>query len=315
MGDRYGRHRWIRRTLPNTNGERFVITHTRNDKKMGKAINFWHITDGFETLYTFVPSKTYNQNRVWDEELFQALLAELRSPKPSVKVLRFAVNGKLVFAEEENQREQVPIAPPPPDYPIGWQIHLERVKQKAKKYPKISADEPAPFILYGFHPRGNKEYAWKLHERVGNDQTISVGGVVLADTAQGPSPVFVTRIEPAEGKEQPTRRVIARVAKEDPLGENSRYIEKIQRRLEIEAEKAKEPAPFILYGVYGNHQKEYAWRLTPDKEKRQGIVPGDKVVVWTAKGWKVVTVTRIEPAEGKEQPLNRVKKKLTPEEV
>jgi len=87
-----------------------------------------------------------------------------------------------------------------------------------------------------------------------------------------------------------------------------------RKRLEIEAEKCEVPAPYILFGKHDGLDKEYAWRLTPDKPKREGIVPGDRVLVWTRKGFKQVTVTRIEPADDKEQPTARVKKKLPPEE-
>ena len=86
--------------------------------------------------------------------------------------------------------------------------------------------------------------------------------------------------------------------------------EKIKRRYEIEDALQKIDAPYILFGKHSTLDKEYAWKLTPDKPKRQGIVPGDKVVVWTKNGFRTVTVTRIEDATGKEQPLCRVKKKI-----
>ena len=90
--------------------------------------------------------------------------------------------------------------------------------------------------------------------------------------------------------------------------------EKELHRIEIEAKKSKEFAPFILYGKFNNEsENEYFWKLNPDKAKRQGIVPGDRVVVWTKNGFKVVTVTRIEANDiNKEQPTARVKKKLPP---
>lgn len=78
----------------------------------------------------------------------------------------------------------------------------------------------------------------------------------------------------------------------------------------IEIEKCKEPAPYILYGVFPSGAKEYAWRLTPDKPKRQNIQPGDPVLVWTRKGFKTVKTVRIEPAGDKMQPTCRVKRKL-----
>ena len=88
----------------------------------------------------------------------------------------------------------------------------------------------------------------------------------------------------------------------------------IERRAKIEKDHHSGPAPFILYGKhndYGETELEFAWKLTPDKPKRQNIKPGDLVLVWTKFGFKKVTVTRIEKAApGQKQPECRVKKKL-----
>lgn len=87
---------------------------------------------------------------------------------------------------------------------------------------------------------------------------------------------------------------------------NSDYI-----RVNIEDYKCSTPAPFILYGIFpGRSPKEYAWRLTPDKPKRQGIEPGDTVLVWTRCGFRKAQVTRIEEAGDLPQPACRVKRKL-----
>lgn len=92
-----------------------------------------------------------------------------------------------------------------------------------------------------------------------------------------------------------------------------KHIEKVDeyyKRLKIEEKFKETEAPYILFGKHKGTEHEYTWKLFPDKPKRQGIVPGDEVLVWTRKGFKPVTVTRIEPAEGKEQPMCRVKKKI-----
>ncbi len=89
---------------------------------------------------------------------------------------------------------------------------------------------------------------------------------------------------------------------------------KLKKRTAIEKVKGQEPAPYILYGTHSKEGKEYAWKLTPDKPKRQGIVPGDRVLVWTKNGFTQVWVTRIEEAGDQEQPAARVKKKLAPGE-
>ena len=215
--------KWIRRTFPNGDGERFAVAPTRNRKKNGTVINFWHVTPSHTYLYTFMANKTYHKRRVWTEELYRELEADLRSPQPSVKVLRFAVDEKVIFSEDGH--EQAPKAPEAPKRPDGWEMHLQREERK------------------------------KEHDQ-----------------------------------------------------------ERKKKRAEIEAEKSQEPAPYILYGTHSKDGKEYAWRLTPDKPKRQGIVPGDRVLVWTKKGFTQAWVTRIEEAGDQEQPAARVKKKLAPGE-
>lgn len=92
-------------------------------------------------------------------------------------------------------------------------------------------------------------------------------------------------------------------------------LESLRKRAEFEAKKCKTPAPYILYGKFDGNPKEYAWRLTPDKEKRKGIQSGDSVLVWTRSGWKIVTVIRVEPSNERAQPTCRVKKKIVNEEL
>lgn len=87
-----------------------------------------------------------------------------------------------------------------------------------------------------------------------------------------------------------------------------------EQRAAAEQEICEKGSPFILYGKhdkYGKTEREYAWQLNPDKPKRQGIQPGDRVLVWTKRGWQQVTVTRIEKAGDRPQPVSRVKKKIT----
>lgn len=86
-----------------------------------------------------------------------------------------------------------------------------------------------------------------------------------------------------------------------------------EQRAATEKEICEKGSPFILYGRHGNAKKEYAWQLNPDKPKRQGIQPGDRVLVWTKCGWQQVTVTRIEEAGDQPQPASRVKKKIAGE--
>lgn len=87
-----------------------------------------------------------------------------------------------------------------------------------------------------------------------------------------------------------------------------------EERRQIEEAKAAEPAPYILYGKHDGIDKEYTWKLNPDKPKRQGIQPGDRVLVWTSHGWEAVTCTKIEKVDRRKKkqpkPTARVKRKI-----
>lgn len=200
---------WKYRSYPDENGVRFAARQHWNDQDPGSGINFWHITPEHTYLFTFKPDERFNRFAEWNEALCELLLKELRLPKPSLQLVRYAVDGKAVFYN--SNLRSLPKTPPAP-----------------KK------------------PQHKKRHAGKLRKF----------------------------------------------------------------RATIEAEKAKVPAPYILYGKHEGQGKEYAWQLTPDKPKRQGIQPGDLVLVWTSYGFKTALTTRIEPSEGKPQPKARVKCKL-----
>lgn len=190
------------------NGEWFALKQTTK----GAAINFWHITPEHTYLYTFKRNDEYNEKMAWTDDVCRELVREMRKSKPSVDVIRFAVDGVYYLNVDGAASDGVPKVPCKPD---------------------------------GANEDQEKAAQWK-------------------------------------------------------------------HRLEIEKKKCSVPAPYILYGKHDGMDKEYAWRLTPDKPKRKGIRPGDRVVVWTRKGFREATVTRIEEARDKVQPAARVKKKLSP---
>lgn len=190
--------------------ERFAVKPTAT----GKNINFWHDDGQRLWLYTFVQNDKYSRHIIWTEKICRELLAELRKPTPGVTVVRFAIDGLLVFSDIET-----PAVPAMPKAPAPNQL---------------------------------KATPWYT-----------------------PS-----------------------------------------RKAEYEEKRSSEPAPYILYGVFSRkNQKEYAWRLTPDKHTRQGILPGHRVFVWTRRGLAKVTVTKIEEAGDLPQPEYRVKRKLTLKEL
>lgn len=215
--------KWIKRTFPDENGERFVLTHTRGtgSKGVGHGLNFWHVTPDHTYLFTFFPNETYHKKMNWTEDLFRELEANLRSPAPSVKVVRFAVDDMIIFSEKP-YGGQAPKAPEAPEAPEVW--------QKRTRKEKLTAAQ------------------------------------------------------------------------------------KYLRRLDIERAKNAEPAPFVLYAVFKAGGKEFAWNLTPDNPKRQGIEPGDEVLVWANDRFCKAIATRIEPADGSVIPTARVKRKLLPKE-
>ena len=82
-------------------------------------------------------------------------------------------------------------------------------------------------------------------------------------------------------------------------------------RIEREARLGERPAPFVLYGKIGGRGKEYCWWLDPNKPKRQGIAPKDRVRVWAQNKSAPVRVTRVEPAEATpDRPTARVLNKI-----
>ena len=212
--------KWVKCTAPKDDGERYLLTHTsRNSSSNVHGLNLWHITPQYTFFFTFYPNDKYHKKMKWTEDLFRELEANLRSPTPSVKVVRFAVNGMDVFSD--NQHGPVPEVPDVP-------AHLTSTSAK-------------------YNP---DEKRAKLQDK------------------------------------------------------------KLRRRLMTERAINAEPAPFVVYARFTPDGKEYAWNLTPDKPKRMGIEPGDKVLVWSAGRFCEAFVTRIEPADGSVKPTQRVKKKI-----
>lgn len=208
-----GRRIWMYRTFMNEEGERWAFREIPNKSKF-RHMNFWHIVDGNCLLFTFKQNKIYNRKTIWTEDMIRKLENDLKSPNPSVKVLRCAYNNQILFVSDDYALTgPLPNVPREPKRPDEGEKHIEKQKKR------------------------------------------------------------------------PTR-------------------------LEIEEIKNNEPAPYILYGKHDNVDEEFAWNLTPDKPKRQGISIGDRVLVWTKRGFSEVTVTRIEEADGTVKPTARVKKKL-----
>lgn len=191
---KYYRKGWAYRSKEEKPGDYFVLCMTKNKT----AINLWHFTPENEYLYSFIPTEKYNRSIRWCWEKCKKLEENMRSPKPKVTVVRFAVNGVTYFSESGFGSTGCPEAPTYSIRPPEW----------AKTLPPEEFSEPAPFILYGVHDDSlEKEFSWRLTTDVPERQGIVPGDRVLVVAKNRYIPVTVTRIEPSEGKEQPRCRV------------------------------------------------------------------------------------------------------------
>lgn len=171
----------------------------------GQMLNFWH-NDGQRTsLYTFIPTDRYSQRVIWYDRICRELLEDLRQPKPSVQVVRFAVDSMVIFSDIKGQ--EVPEMPTEDEAPQvtkkNWDSSALRAELEDKK-----CSEPAPYILYGkFSRRTKKEYAWRLTPDKPCRQDIRPGYTVKVWTRYGFAEAYVTRIEEAGDLPQPDCRV------------------------------------------------------------------------------------------------------------
>lgn len=226
---------WYYRTYPTETGERFAALQTWHTKANSEnIINFWHITPEHTYLFTIKPNKRFNRKAKWSEDLCRELLGELRSPKPDVFVVRYVVDDTVLFSDL--QGKCFPKPPKAPQIPpeLKEDLTKEERKQrreaaalaaqerKAKKLnrPQIEeakCQEPAPYILYGTHQKNGKEYSWRLTPDKPKRQGIVPGDRVLVWTNKGFTQVWVTRIEEAGDREQPTARVKKKLAPGEKL--------------------------------------------------------------------------------------------------
>lgn len=213
-----GKRKWRYRTYRNEQGERWAFIE-ENYSEFIRPINIWCISPKENLLYTFEPNEVYNKDSKWNETFIKQFMAELKSPVPSVKVLRYVYNGRIIFAED-GYTKKIPAAPKAPKRPGGWEKHLEKVeKEQIRKKEQKEGCVPAPYILFGRHDKdekfeyanGDKEYYWNLTPDIEERQGIQVGDRVVVWTVGGFSEVTVTRIEESTGDILPTARVIKKL--------------------------------------------------------------------------------------------------------
>lgn len=201
---------WKYRSYPDKHGVRFAARQHWSDRDPGSGINFWHITPEHTYLFTFKPDERFNRHAEWSETLCEQLLKELRHPKPSLQLVRYVIDGKAVFYN--SNLRCLPKTPPTPKKPQ----HIRRCTGKSRNFRATIETEkakmPAPYILYGKHEDGGKEYAWSLTPDKPKRQDIQPGDLVLVWTSYGFRSVVVTRVEPSDGQPQPKYRVKKKLA-------------------------------------------------------------------------------------------------------
>ena len=170
--------------------ERFAVKPTTNQKRL----NIWHDNGKNIYLYTITQNDKYNQHMVWSERKCRELLEELQQSEPTVQVVRFAVDGVLYIADPESTPE-VPAMPEKTaaqiEYQKKWTVAFAELEAK-------KGAEPAPFVLFGKHLDGKKEYSWKLTPDSPARQGIKPGDQVEVWTDYGYKKIVVTRIEKFE---------------------------------------------------------------------------------------------------------------------
>lgn len=195
------------RSVPNEKGEWFAVAITNNEN-----VNFWYIAPGYTRLYTFYGVRGKYDNRTfWHEELCREVLKDLMSRKPSVRVMRFVVNGMVVFDESDSEnakncrlpRDPVPLTE---EEAVGVKAREQAYLEDMKMF-----EGPAPYIVYGKHRRSSKEYAWKLFPNRASRRYIKPGDLALVMTEHGQVRMKVTRVEEAGDKEQPAQYLISKV--------------------------------------------------------------------------------------------------------
>lgn len=112
------------RSLYMKNGEEFAVKFTDAGN-----INLWHITEEHTKLYTFEPLEgRFDRYSCWCEKMCKELLKDLSSDKPSVTVLRYAIDGCNIFPIGADLKHwPVPNTPPRPEL-------TEQQKEEYKNY-------------------------------------------------------------------------------------------------------------------------------------------------------------------------------------
>lgn len=182
---------WAYRSKEGKPGDYYILSMTKNET----AMNLWHFTPEHEYLYSFIPNEKYHRGRRWCWEKCRKLEENMRSQKPKVTVVRFMADGVAFFHLKGFGNKECPEPPTHRALPPEWDD-----KSMWMRYPSV----PAPFILYGVHDTApEKEYAWGLTPDIPERQGIVPGDRVLVFSRNRYVPITVTRIEPAEGDEQP----------------------------------------------------------------------------------------------------------------
>lgn len=171
-------------------GDWFAFAEDPNDREI---LNFWHTTPEYTYMYSFRQNDQCNCENIRSPQGCKKLLEDLQSPQPSVCVLRFAAEGKVLMGKELGECL--------PDKPKG----------PAKPRSKKNRRTRAPYILYG--RAHGREYVCRLIPDKPIRQDIQPGDVVWISARKFGLKIKVTRIEPAGPGRQPRYLVNKKVKK------------------------------------------------------------------------------------------------------
>ena len=212
---------WIRRTPVLQGGERYAIATTRGTRRI--SLNYWHLKDGHVNLFTFIPNKKYNKHKNWTEELYKELEEDLSSVKPSVKILKKAIDQNIVYVADGSHDINIPKIPLEPQLPKGWDKHLERQQKKELHEKKKRLEEERSegnYVVYGRYLNEKDERRWRLSRKT---KSVMPGDLIMVDTGKGAAVATVTRVEREDHLRVPKYSAMRHI---QSIEEYKKYIER-----------------------------------------------------------------------------------------
>lgn len=135
-------------------------------------------------------------------------------------------------------------------------------------------------VIYGKRFTDGPEYRFQVSEKLRN---VTVGGTYLGESPSGLIHVHVTKIS----DESVSEKLPYLIKAHRPLP----FVTYLEARMFAEEKYDGMDAIPVVYGKHHANGPEFCWRIR--KSLASEIVIGDKILVYTKKGIKKVTVTDI----------------------